>query len=71
MERADGAQRLHLRRGDERFTLDVDLILVAIGRVPNVDGLELEQAGIRYGPEGIVVDGRMRTTAPNVWAAAD
>lgn len=71
VEQTDGAERLHVRRAEELLTVDADLILVATGRVPNVDGLELERAGIRHGPDGVVVDRQMRTTAPNVWAAGD
>jgi len=48
-----------------------DLILVATGRVPSLDGLQLERAGIAYTPTGITTDRFMRTTAPNIWAAGD
>lgn len=48
-----------------------DEILVATGRRPNVSGLGLEQAGIDAGPRGIVVDDRLRTTNPRVFAVGD
>ncbi len=67
VEPAGAAQRLHT--SGEAF--EADLILVATGRVPNLDGLQLERAGIAYTPQGITVDRYMRTTAPNVWAAGD
>ena len=50
-------------RGDE--------ILVALGRAANVDGLDLEKAGIEYTPKGVVVDEHFRTTAKNIWAVGD
>ncbi len=46
-------------------------ILVAVGRRPNVDGLDLEQAGIAYSPKGIQVDARLRTTNRKVFAMGD
>jgi pyruvate/2-oxoglutarate dehydrogenase complex dihydrolipoamide dehydrogenase (E3) component len=46
-------------------------ILFAGGRVPRVDGLGLEQAGVEVGSEGIQVDESLRTTAPNIWSLGD
>jgi mercuric reductase len=51
--------------------LSVDRILLAAGRVPNVEELELERAGIERTKGGIKVDGHLRTTAEGVWAAGD
>jgi pyruvate/2-oxoglutarate dehydrogenase complex dihydrolipoamide dehydrogenase (E3) component len=60
-----GAAPLRIARGD------ADAILVAAGRAPVVDGLELDAAGVRHGPQGVVVDGRLQTTNPRVFAAGD
>ncbi|MEK7852157.1 MAG: mercuric reductase, partial [Deltaproteobacteria bacterium] len=50
----------------------VDEILVGIGRTPNLEGLDLEKAGIEYDPrQGIKVNERLQTTNPNVFAAGD
>jgi pyruvate/2-oxoglutarate dehydrogenase complex dihydrolipoamide dehydrogenase (E3) component len=46
-------------------------ILVAVGRRPNVEDLDLDLAGIRYEPHGIVVDRRLRTTNKRVYAIGD
>jgi pyruvate/2-oxoglutarate dehydrogenase complex dihydrolipoamide dehydrogenase (E3) component len=46
-------------------------ILVAVGRRPNVAGLGLDQVGVEVGPKGVVVDSRMRTSVPSVYAAGD
>jgi pyruvate/2-oxoglutarate dehydrogenase complex dihydrolipoamide dehydrogenase (E3) component len=47
-------------------------ILLAVGRVPNTDGLGLEAAGVQTDKPGyIVVDEQLRTTNPNVWALGD
>ena len=48
-----------------------DLILVAAGRLPNVEGLGLEAAGVAYGPAGVTTDDRLRTTNPRIFAAGD
>ncbi len=55
--------------GEER--LDADDLLVATGRRPNVNGLDLEAAGIAYTPKGIQVDARMRTNNKKVFAIGD
>ncbi len=50
----------------------VDEILVAVGRAPNVKGLGLEAAGVRYDPHtGVQVDDRLRTTNRRIFAAGD
>ena len=57
-------------KGAER-TIVADALLVAIGRRPNVEGLDLEKAGISFGEKGIVVDDRCRTSARHVFACGD
>jgi pyruvate/2-oxoglutarate dehydrogenase complex dihydrolipoamide dehydrogenase (E3) component len=48
-----------------------ELLLVASGRKPNVDGLELEKAGVEYTHTGIKVDDELRTSAKHIYAAGD
>lgn len=48
-----------------------DALLVAIGRAPNVEGLGLEAAGVRYATTGVTVDDRLQTTNRDVYAAGD
>ena len=55
----------------QRDVLKAETLLVAVGRKPNVDGLDLEKAGVQYGPKGVVVDEYLRTTAPNIFACGD
>lgn len=59
------------RDGSEPRTLRVARVLLTSGRVPNVEELNLERAGVERSRLGIVVDERMRTTAEGVWAAGD
>ncbi|HUY82559.1 MAG TPA: FAD-dependent oxidoreductase [Acidobacteriaceae bacterium] len=48
-----------------------NLLLVATGRTPVVNGLNLEAAGIAYSGQGIQVDRHLRTTARHIYAAGD
>lgn len=56
-------------QGDDRF--QIDAVLVAIGRRPNLDGLGLEQAGIEYHDEELPVNDRFQTTNRRVYASGD
>ena len=56
--------------GQER-TVGGSHLLVAAGRRANVDGLNLDAAGIDYSPRGITVDARLRTTNKRVFATGD
>jgi dihydrolipoamide dehydrogenase len=65
---ADGPARAVLQGGEE---IELDRIIVGIGRLPNTDGLGLAAAGIAPGPRGeIRVDDRMQA-APGIFAAGD
>jgi pyruvate/2-oxoglutarate dehydrogenase complex dihydrolipoamide dehydrogenase (E3) component len=44
---------------------------VAVGRRPNVEGLGLDEVGVKVGKRGIEIDERMRTTVPSIYAAGD
>jgi pyruvate/2-oxoglutarate dehydrogenase complex dihydrolipoamide dehydrogenase (E3) component len=58
-------------RGQKSFVLRGAALLVATGRTPNVDGLDLEAAGVEYSRQGIRTDRSLRTTAPNIYACGD
>jgi len=52
--------------------LRAERLLIATGRRPSTDGVGLDLAGVRVGPDGaVLVDERLRTSAPHVWAAGD
>jgi len=56
----------------EAVTLDVEKLIVSIGRVANTTGLNPEAVGLALDERGaIVVDGDCRTNLPNVWAVGD
>ncbi|MCB1458616.1 MAG: FAD-dependent oxidoreductase [Nitratireductor sp.] len=56
---------------DGEVTIDGSHILVATGRAPNVEGLGLDTAGIRFSRKGIEVDAGLRTTNRKVYAIGD
>jgi dihydrolipoamide dehydrogenase len=58
--------------GGEGETLQADAVLVAIGRRPNTDGLNLEAAGVQLTNRGqVAIDHDFRTNVPGIWAIGD
>ena len=56
----------------EAQTLDVDKLIISIGRVPNTVGLNADAVGLKLDERGaIVVDGDCRSNLPGVWAVGD
>jgi pyruvate/2-oxoglutarate dehydrogenase complex dihydrolipoamide dehydrogenase (E3) component len=60
---------LETHSGLER--LPVDEILVGVGRTPNVEGLDLEAAGVAHDPAGIKIDDTLQTTNSRIYASGD
>ena len=54
-----------------RKEISAQSILIASGRKPNTDGLDLEKAGVRYNANGIEVDELLRTAPGNIYACGD
>ncbi len=52
-------------------SLNFDEIIVATGRIPNIDGLDLDRAGIKFNDRGIIVDKYLKTSNENIYAAGD
>jgi glutathione reductase (NADPH) len=70
---AAGALR-HVTFGDDRGEghVDADLVVHGAGRVPDLDGLELEAAGVRYKRDGVEVNEYLQSVSnPKVYAAGD
>jgi len=59
------------REGGMEQEVEFDRLLLASGRRPNIEALNLAAAGVETYKLGIVVDERMRTNVPGIWAAGD
>lgn len=57
-------------KGKELSVTTTD-ILMAVGRAPRLDNLNLEASGVEFSPRGIIVDDFMRTNIPNIYAIGD
>lgn len=67
VEQADGKK--YVWAGGQKIV--VDEILVAAGRQPNVESLNLEAAGVEVGNRGIGVNAKLQTTNPRIYACGD
>jgi pyruvate/2-oxoglutarate dehydrogenase complex dihydrolipoamide dehydrogenase (E3) component len=66
------AVRLQVTTPTGERTIDASDILVAAGRTPNTDRLDLAKTGVELDGRGFVrVDERLRTSAPGIWAVGD
>ena len=69
VEEQDGQLTVHYGEGE---TVQTDLMLVSVGRSPNVEGNGLESAGIHFDRRaGIGADERRRTNVPHIYAVGD
>jgi len=63
--------RIAITKDGAARTIEASHILVAAGRVPNIEDLNLAAAGIEYGARGIKVDARLRSSNKRVFAIGD
>ncbi len=69
VKRKNGSLRIHLAGSSP---IDADLLLWAVGRQPNTEGLGLEKAGVRLGRNGaILVDDDNQSSVPSIYAIGD
>lgn len=71
IEQRGGNIRVVFAKDGRSYSLDGTHLLVAAGRQPNFDFLSLDAAGIRYDPEGIVVNSALKTSNRRVYAIGD
>jgi dihydrolipoamide dehydrogenase len=64
------ASGVHVTLEDGK-TLDADLLLVAVGRGPNTEGMGYDEVGIAMDRGWVTVDERLRTNVPGVYAVGD
>ena len=72
VEKSDGGKLVHYALEGKESSIEVDEILIGVGRTPNVDGLNLEAANVKYDSrQGVIVDDNLRTSNPSIFAAGD
>jgi dihydrolipoamide dehydrogenase len=63
---------LHLEAGGQKKTLEVEKVLVAAGRAPNVEDIGLKEAGVQLTERGFIkIDAQMQTSAKGIYAIGD
>ncbi len=67
----NGRKEVVLAQGEATKTVRAAALLVALGRSPNINGLNLEAIGVEAGRSGIPVDRRQRTSHKHIYAAGD
>ena len=71
VEKTENGVRIIFSKNGKDQAIDGSHLLVAVGRRPNVEGLELEKGEIKYSAKGIEVDDRLRTSNKKVFAIGD
>jgi len=74
LERADsygGGIRVTFTKDGQSYSLDGSHLLLAVGRRPNMDSLNLDAAGVKYERSGIVVNSGLKTSNKKVYAIGD
>jgi pyruvate/2-oxoglutarate dehydrogenase complex dihydrolipoamide dehydrogenase (E3) component len=71
VEQTETGKRLCIDGAAGEPFVEGDEVLVAVGRAPNVQGLGLEAAGVKFDERGVQVDDRLRTSNRRIFAAGD
>ena len=71
VERGDNGLTVRYMLKEQECSVEADTVLMAVGRRANFAELGLEAAGVECSKRGIVVDGRMRTDVPGIYAVGD
>lgn len=68
---SDNQVEIVFNQDEKENKIVVDGALIAVGRVPNIDDLKLENAGINYSEKGILVNNTLQTNVPHIYALGD
>lgn len=72
VDQSEGRKCVHVEVNGESRTIEADQLLIATGRRPNTDALNLAAAGVKVGKRAeVVVDDTLRTSNPRIFAAGD
>jgi pyruvate/2-oxoglutarate dehydrogenase complex dihydrolipoamide dehydrogenase (E3) component/uncharacterized membrane protein YdjX (TVP38/TMEM64 family) len=72
--KTETGKAVHYEQDGQEKVIEVDEILIGAGRAPNVEGLNLEAAGVKYEGgkgRGVIVNDKLQTSNPNIYAAGD
>ncbi|AIE73940.1 MULTISPECIES: mercuric reductase [unclassified Synechocystis] len=70
-ELTENGKILHYIAKGQSGSIEIDEILAGAGRVPNVEGLNLEATGVEFDHRGVKVNDYLQTTNPKIYAAGD
>jgi len=71
IEKTATGKRMTVNSHAKQYDVMVDEILIGVGRMPNVEGLNLESVGVAYDTQGVKVNAHLQTTNPRIYAAGD
>ena len=71
IEKNGGALLVSVEGKKGEIQIEADTVLIAVGRKPVFEGLDIDRIGIEYGKSGILVDERLRTNIDNIYAIGD
>ncbi len=71
VENTSTGKTIHFEKDGETLQTTVDELLVAVGRVPNVEGMGLEAAGVEFNEQGVIVSERLQTSNKKIYAVGD
>lgn len=68
---ADGAKIVSVESDDNTYEIEADEILAAVGRRPNIEGLDLEKAGVEFDKKRVKTNDFLQTSQKHIFAAGD
>ena len=72
VEKSKAGWKCHIKKGTETEVIEVEVILLGVGRKANTDGMNLEGIGVKMHRRGVeLLDDTMKTHSPNVYAIGD
>lgn len=71
LEKKSGNTTATIEGAQGTETLTTEAVLLAAGRTPNVEGLDLGAAGVKYDRRGVEVDASLATSQPHIFACGD
>lgn len=71
-EKTKGGWKCHVKKGTETEIIEVDVVLLGVGRKANTEGMGLEEIGVKLHRRGVeVVDDSLQTHVPHIYAIGD